>query len=357
LAGPNTSGICEDIPLFSHSLADLGWSADFLRQLDLDEIGRQVPARIAAVHRDRLEALTEGGPVTLTLPSGLPTTDIAVGDWVLSDPETGRVTRVLDRRSLIARRSAGTGADRQLIAANLDTLAILTSCNAEFSEARLERYLALARSGGVTPLVVLTKADATDAAPFVARAGRVARGAAVVALDARAAGVALADWTAAGQTICLAGSSGVGKSTLAASLTGVAMATAGIREDDGKGRHTTTHRQLIRIPGGGWLMDTPGMRELRLADAADGIALTFDDIDGLAQACRFGDCRHEAEPGCAVQAAIRDGALDPGRLSRWGKLMREDRYNSETLAEAHARNRAFGRLARDANRWRKDRQR
>jgi len=332
------------------SLADLGWSPDFLRQLDLTEIGRLPPARVTAVQRDRIHALAEAGPVVLALPDGLSTGDVAVGDWILCDPGRPRLHRLLDRRSLIARRAAGTGAGRQLIAANLDTLAILTSCNAEFSLARLERYLALARAGGVMPLVLLTKADGADPQPFVKAAASAGRGVPVLSLDARdpAAVASLAPWCGRGQTLALVGSSGVGKSTLASGLTGQALATGGIREDDAKGRHTTTSRQLIRALAGGWLLDTPGMRELRLSDAAEGIAATFDDIDALAKGCRFGDCRHEAEPGCAVQAAIAAGALDAARLKRWRKLLREDRANSETVAQAHARRRAFGRMARGA---------
>ena len=131
-------------------------------------------------------------------------------------------------------------------------------------------------------------------------------------------------------------------------MTGEVQATAAIREDDAKGRHTTTGRHLHRLAQGGWLIDTPGMRELRLSDAGAGIAATFDDLDALAGACRFADCNHQTEPGCAVQAAIGAGTVDPARLARWQKLRREDRINSETLAEAHARDRAFGKRTRSA---------
>lgn len=290
------------------------------------------------------------GPVTLTLPPGLSTHDVAVGDWVLADPATARIARLLDRQSLIARRAAGTGADRQLIAANLDALAIVTSCNAEFSQARLERYLSLARGSAIAPVVVLTKADTTDPAPWLAKARASARGAPVITLDARDAGSAaeLAAWAAAGRTLGLVGSSGVGKSTLAATLTGTARPTAAIREDDAKGRHTTTARFLLRTMAGGWLLDTPGMRELRLTDTAQGIAQTFDDIETLARACRFTDCAHDSEPGCAVQAAIAAGEIAEDRLRRWRKLLREDRRNAETLARAQQRQRSFGKRARRA---------
>ena len=334
------------------TLAGLGWSAHFLRQLSLDEIGRFPPARVTTVHRDRIEAVGEGVASSFGLPPGLPTSDIAVGDWVLTDPDLPRVHRLLDRQTLIARRAAGTGAGRQLIAANLDTIAIVTSCNAEFNEARLERYLAVARAGGVVPVIVLTKADATDPDPFRDRAERAGSGVPVLAVDARDAlqAQSIADWCRPGQTLGLVGSSGVGKSTLAGTLTGFPLATAAIRADDAKGRHTTTSRHLLPTIFGGWLLDTPGMRELRLTDAAEGVAATFDDIDAVAENCRFRDCLHQGEPGCAVEAAIAAGELDPARLHRWRKLVREDRINSETLAEAHRRNRAFGRMTRTAMR-------
>ncbi|MCE6951521.1 ribosome small subunit-dependent GTPase A [Cereibacter sphaeroides] len=331
----------------SFTLAELGWASDFLRQLDLDELSA-IPCRIAAVHRSRVEALSAAGPLSLTPPPGLSTGEITVGDWALSDGV--RLLRILDRRTCLARRAAGTGAARQLIAANVDTLFVVTSCNADFNPARLERYLALARAAGVAPVILLTKADlASDPEAWRERANAVDRRVAVRLIDATAqeASMTLSDWCRPGQTVALAGSSGVGKTTLANALTGAAEATAPIREDDAKGRHTTTGRHLRPITGGGWLIDTPGMRELRLTDAGEGIAAVFDDIDDLARSCRFTDCTHRREPGCAVQAALAEGRLDPGRLTRWEKLRREDRHNSATLAEAHARDRAFGRMVRE----------
>jgi len=331
-------------------LPDLGWSADFLRQLDIDEIGTLPPARITAVHRDRLDGLTEHGPVSLHPPSGLTTGEIAVGDWVLSDPDTGRATRLLDRKSLLHRRAAGEDARDQLIAANVDTLFITTSLNADFNPARLERYLALAYDAGVTPVFILTKADlCTDTGPYLDELREIAPVAAAVALDARDPGAAdqLADWCGKGQTIAVLGSSGVGKSTLVATLTGDAIATRGIREDDAKGRHTTTARSFHRLSSGGWMIDTPGMRALRLAGLENGIDAVFADIGTLAEGCRFSDCQHDTEPGCAVKAAVEAGDLSTERLNRWRKLKREDARNSESIAEAHARDRAFGRMVRE----------
>lgn len=328
-------------------LAALGWAPDFLRQLRLDELTTLTPCRISAVHRSRIEALGATGLLALVPPPGLSTAEIAVGDWALCDGS--RLVRLLERRSTLARRAAGTGVERQLIAANVDTLFITTSCNADFNPARIERYLALARAAEITPVIVLTKADESpDPEVWRARAEAIDRRLAVVTLDARAPGERLSDWARTGQTVALLGSSGVGKTTLANALTGDVQATAPIRADDAKGRHTTTGRYLRPLAAGGWLIDTPGMRALRLSGAEAGIAATFDDLDALAGDCRFHDCAHQTEPGCAVQAAIAAGVVDPARLARWQKLQREDRINSETLAEAHARDRAFGRLTRGA---------
>lgn len=350
------SGIREDTPLFSMTLSDLGWSAHFHDQLT-DDDAPYPPARISAVHRDRVEALTAQGPVSLTLPPGLPTSNVAVGDWVLTDGP--RLHRLLERQSVLTRRAAGKGIDRQLIAANIDRLAIITSCNAEFNVPRLDRYMALAHAGGVAPCIVLTKADIVDPAPYIADAETAARGAPVLALNARdpKAADVLAQWCGPGQTLGLVGSSGVGKSTLAGSLTGVTLDTGPVREADMRGRHTTSARHLIRTLHGGWLIDTPGMRELRLAEATEGIAATFDDLDDLARTCRFSDCAHDHEPGCAVRAAIDAEEIDPDRLRRWQKLLREDQHNSETVAEARARNRAFGKMAKGVLAFKRDKRR
>ncbi|MCB1339154.1 MAG: ribosome small subunit-dependent GTPase A [Maritimibacter sp.] len=332
-------------------LKDLGWSADFLRQLDIDEIGRFAPARVTAVHRDRIDTLTEAGPRVLTLPPGHSAGEIAVGDWVLIEPETDRVARRLERTSLLHRKAAGRDIRDQLIAANVDTLFVTTSMNADFNVARLERYVALAHSGDVAPVIVLTKADLSadhDTFHDALRAAlpRVTR----VTLDARDPGAvheALADWCGPGETVAFVGSSGVGKSTLVSVLTGDAIATQAIREDDAKGRHTTTAREFHRLAGGGWVIDTPGMRELQLTGAAEGIDAVFADIVELAADCKFNDCAHDTEPGCAVKAAIAEGTLDAERLARWQKLRREDALNAESLAEAHARQRRFGRMVKE----------
>ena len=325
------------------TLQDLGWSAHFARQVGAGD----TPARIAAVHRNRLEVLTPSGPADLH--PGTAAGDYAVGDWVLTDG-TGAL-HTLDRQTLLARRAAGTDARRQLIAANVDTLFITTSCNADFNTARLERYLALAAEAGCFPVIILTKADLTDSPrDWERRAEGLAPMQTALAIDARNAGdvASVLDWCRRGQTAALVGSSGVGKTTLLNAMTGAAETTAAIREDDAKGRHTTTARALRRMANGGWIIDTPGTRALRLADAAGGIDVLFADIGELAERCRFGDCAHDSEPGCAVQAAITEGTLDAGRLQRWRKLKAEEARNSETLAEARARDKSFGKMVRAA---------
>lgn len=335
------------------SLRDLGWSPYFQAGLDAVEQTDADPVRVAAVHRNGVDVLGPDGARRVTTGVALPTEAIAVGDWLLVERASGRALRILERKSLLGRRAAGTGHDAQLIAANLDTLFIVTSCNAEFNAARLERYLAVARQAGVTPVIVLTKVDACDDPDSYADRARALSAAlpveAVNALD-QASVARLAGWCGGGQTVALTGSSGVGKSTLTNALTGAALLTNGIREDDAHGRHTTTARTLHRTLGGGWLIDTPGMRALRLADVADGIGAVFDDIADLAEGCRFGDCGHDGEPGCAVRAAIEAGALDAGRLARWRKLAREDARNSASLAESRARDRAWGRFHKSVKR-------
>ena len=317
----------------SISLAALGWFTFFSEQVE-DGEAELAPMRIATVHRDRVTAISERGPVRLELSAQSLTTDFAVGDWVLVNPETRLLMRRLDRRMLLQRKTEG-GRPTQLIAANVDTLLIVTSCNDDFNLARLERYLALANEAGATPVIVLTKIDQTaDAAPYLQQAKTLQQGLEVVLLNATGpeAALTLAPWCGPGQTVALVGSSGVGKSTLLNTLSNKssedAQPTGPIREADAKGRHTTTSRSLHAIAGGGWVIDTPGMRTLHVRDAAAGLNTLFAEIVELATRCRFRDCTHDHEPGCAVQSAAADGTLDPARLARWRKLTQENLTNT-----------------------------
>ena len=339
------------------TLADLGWSNRWLGQLSIEELETRLPARVAEVHRDRLLVLSAKGPLALMLPSDLSAGAVAVGDWLICDEANLVADRLLERSTRLARRAAGETAREQLIAANVDTAFVTTSCNADFNIARIERYLALIHGGGIEPVIVLTKADLDDPEPYLDRLRTVARDVAALAVDALApdASERLAPWCGTGRTLCFLGSSGVGKSTLAGALIGRSLATGAIREDDAKGRHTTTARSLLPVAAGGWLIDTPGMRELRLTDVAEGIDATFAELVETARLCRFSDCLHETEPGCAIRAAIEANQIDPDRLRRWQKLQREDSWNSASTAELRARSRQFGRLTRDVSRRKQSR--
>lgn len=276
---------------------------------------------------------------------------MTVGDWILLD-EAGTFNRLLERSSLFVRKSAGSKVDTQLVAANIDTAFIVCSMNQDFSLNRIERYLALAHEAGVEPVIVLSKADLVDdVQPFLDAAATLGQQLSVIAvngLDAASVELLL-PWCTSGKTVALLGSSGVGKSTLVNTLLGEAtQLTAEIREDDDEGRHTTTSRSLHALAGGGTLLDTPGMRELQLVDCEQGIETAFSDVTELALRCKFKDCQHLSEAGCAIKQAIESGDLDARRLHSYRKLQREQMLNSATQAEKRRRDRQFGKMVRNA---------
>lgn len=331
----------------SSPLQTLGWRPFFAGQISVDSLTDTPPARIVEVHRNRVHIVGDG--IDETIP---PLQDATVGDWVLLDRAHHRSSRVLGRKSLIKRRAPGTDRQIQLIAANIDTIFIVSSCNQDFNVARLERYVAIAFEASITPVIVLTKADlVSDTQSYIDAATAISELISVVALDARGdePREKLAGWCKPGDTIAFLGSSGVGKSTLTNALAGnQSIATQSIREDDAKGRHTTTRRQLHAVPGGYLVLDTPGMRELQLTDAATGIDAVFADLHELSAQCRFNDCQHATEPGCAILNAVARGAVDESRLLRWRKLKAEEAFNSASLAERRTKDKAFGKMVRHA---------
>ena len=262
----------------------------------------------------------------------------AVGDWVGVDRAI--IHRRLERRSTLSRAAAGRGSVQQVVAANVDTVFLVTAVGEDLSVRRLERYLAMVWDAGAVPVVVLNKSDLTDAPRDVADSvgQRLPLVDVVVVSALRADGLdALAPYLRPACTVALLGSSGVGKSTLVNRLLGRdALRVGEIRESDGTGRHTTTARQLIELSSGALLIDTPGMRELKPWADEDAVATAFDDVTAIANGCRFADCAHETEPGCAVRAAVADGRLDADRLENYRRLLREAAYEHRRHDKAAA---------------------
>jgi ribosome biogenesis GTPase / thiamine phosphate phosphatase len=328
------------------SLGQLGWRAHFSQQLSMDDLEKFIPARVAGVHRSGVTLWSESGEAHV-LAGTLHGLNLTAGDWVLANRELNRIERLLERSSLLARMAAGAEERIQPIAANLDLLFVVTSCNEDFNASRLERYLAIAHDARIHAAIVLTKRDlCADVDALLLDLQRIAPQIPAVAVNAtdRESAHSLMPWLTPGSTIAFVGSSGVGKSTLVNALTGADQLTAGVREGDAKGRHTTTSRQLVAMTGGAWLIDTPGMRELKVGNVEQGIRTTFDDIEQLAQLCKFRDCRHQGEVACAVEAAIHSGELSERRLVNYRKLQREAKHASQTVFERHVEERRFGKM-------------
>lgn len=313
-------------------------------------------ARVTAVHRGRFEVVTEYGFAHATMKRGLrlsgddmPT----VGDNLALDyhPEGDSVAvAILPRRTLLARQDAYTG-ERQLLAANVDLVCITTSLNGDFNLRRLERYLAVARDSGAQPVFLLTKLDLADPSSACRAESQVralAPDCPILCLSAHTGeGMdALREMLTPGTTAVLLGSSGVGKSSLTNALLGRdAMATNAIRAQDDRGRHTTVHRQMLEMPCGALLIDTPGMRQLAIWDASDAVANVFDEVAEAAQHCRFRDCTHTHEPGCAVRAGLENGTLDPGRVANYLKMHAES-DRTALLARKRERSKEISKFTR-----------
>lgn len=318
-------------------LHTLGWNEHFAQAAAQLAAGLE-PARVISEHKHAYELVSAGGELTgellgRMLKGGARAALPAVGDWVMIERRKGVNARasihaVLPRQTCFSRRASGEKAEEQVVAANIDTVLLVNGLDADYNPRRIERYLALARGSGAEPVIILNKADVcAEVGERVAAIRALAGGAAVLALSAaRGEGVGeLARWLRPGRTVALLGSSGVGKSTLANALLGEQrQETREVRAHDHRGKHTTTRRELIPLPGGALLVDTPGMRELQLWDSArEGLGAAFPDILALAAGCRFRDCRHEAEPGCAVRAAIAAATLEPARFASFMKLRAE----------------------------------
>jgi len=342
------------------NLQDLGWDAFFAEAFQPYEQDNLIPARVAARHHGPCELLTELGRLG-GVPAGRLGDDElpAVGDWVAVRPLDGErkavIEAVLPRKTSFTRKEAWQRTVAQVVAANVDTVFLVTAFGHDLSPRRIERYLTAAWDSGSNPVIVVNKADlADDPLAELAEVETVTLGVPIIAVSAATGdGLDQLDvYLAPGRTVALLGSSGVGKSTLVNRLAGRELLhTADIRSD-GRGRHTTTHRELVPLPSGALLIDTPGMRELQLWAGEEVLDSTFAEIAELAGECRFSDCSHEHEPGCAVRAAIADGTLPAERFASYRKLLREVRA-LEIRKDARLKSESRKEMRRRARRMRK----
>jgi len=326
-------------------LTRLGWNDRLDRALAAHAADGLVPGRVALEHTHIYRVMTEAGESLARVSGRLRhqasnRADFpAVGDWVvLESPEHGgeaRIVAVLPRQSRFSRRAAGDPTEEQVVAANIDTVFLVAGLDGDFNPRRIERYLLVATESGAAPVIVLNKADMADSADSMADATRALAGSTPVhAISCRVPGGVdvLKQYLGPGQTGALLGSSGVGKSTIVNRLIGHdLLRTQDVRESDSRGRHTSTTRQLVLLPESGVLIDTPGMRELQLWDSGETMGGAFGDIEALAARCRFRDCRHRQEPGCAVRAAIAAGEVPAGRLESYHKLQDEQAHQARQL--------------------------
>ena len=336
----NTARDVSSGEMHDDQLLRTGWKPFFQQQVADHGSTPIKVARVSSHHGIRVMLLGAEGEFGIPVQSAEAVGDIAVGDWVVIDETTDRVLQRLDRQTALWRKSAGEEVKPQIIAANIDTLFITTSCNEDFNLSRIERYLALSLDAGIRPIVVLTKIDLSeDADSLRHETEKLHPGLIVESLDARDPDQAkrLRAWCGPGESVALLGSSGVGKSTLANALGADDLATGSIRDADGKGRHTTTARSLHLLPSGGVLVDNPGVRECQLAECDRGITELFDDIVQIVERCRFRNCGHDGEAGCAIEPALESGELDRRRYENFENLNQEQARNAKALIERRGR--------------------
>ena len=344
------------------SLRELGWNNFFQQQIDHEE--ELIPARVSRQDLGRYHLMSEQGPLIGILPgkarleaskADLPT----VGDWVVVSPqEQGDeyiIQATLERATKFSRKQAGEKFNEQVVAANIDIVFIVTGLDENFNVRRIERYLFLCNTSGALPVIVLNKADVCDdQQPMLDEVHEIAGSAPVHVISAITEGgiEALRTYVSVGTTIAVLGSSGVGKSTLINALLGYDhFKTGAVRDTDSKGRHTTTHRELCPMPDGGLIIDTPGMRELQIWSEDQYLATTFDDVDDIATGCKFSDCQHQTEPGCAIQKAIKKGSLPSERWESYQKYQKELEFLAEqqdinAKLQKKASNKRFSKMVR-----------
>lgn len=362
------------------SLRELGWNDHFEREFHASAAAGSpgdglMPGRVALEHNQFYRVLTEDGEKLAEVAGRLKHEASgrhelpAVGDWVVLKPASAATTTsaqavikgVLARQGRFSRKSAGEWTDEQVVAANIDTVFLVSGLDGDFNPRRIERYLLLAQQSQARPVVVLNKVDLAD---DVAEATELVQ---TLAPDTPVLPISAADgrgfellqpYLGVGQTVALLGSSGVGKSSIVNRLAGQrVLPTRAVRESDSRGRHASVHRQMILIPGGGLVIDTPGMRELQLWNLDAGLSTTFDDIDALGVGCRFRDCRHLREPGCAVKVAVEEGTLDPARYENFVKLQEERevlqrRQDERALLEQKRQSKVMGKALKSMQRQR-----